>query len=64
LEASSIKMLNLQLVLATFMPLQGIKHQDVEFTAFHLTTSALASHQASSSRMLNNSFFLATFLLP
>jgi hypothetical protein len=57
-------MLNLQPVLATFMPLQGIKHQDVEFTAFHLTTSALASHQASSSKLLNNSFLLATFLLP
>jgi hypothetical protein len=57
-------MLNLQLVLATFMPLQRIKHQDVEFTAFYLTTSALASQQASSSKLLNNSFSLATLLLP
>ncbi len=44
--------------------LGSIKHQDVEFTAFYLTTSALASQQASSSKMLNNSFSLATFLLP
>jgi hypothetical protein len=45
-------------------PCKASSIKDVEFTAFYLTTSALASQQASSSKLLNNSFSLATLLLP